>query len=721
MSAVCCFSAGRGQFARNLALFLCAVACANYSLRAGVTADGTATVDGKSVLPTTTEEQPKEYNNWIELGIGGNIINGDAAQFKQEHRISGDVFGGIQDLHLEQTVGKNATLTVDGHAIFDNDDYDVKIDLSQPGLGYIRGGYTEFRSWYDDNGGFAPGDGGTWIPPRFHELTLDRGIAWVELGLRMPDWPEITIHYSHEFRDGDKDSTSWGDTTTPAGTRKIAPAFRNIDETRDILSFDASKTFGNTDIDLGMRYEHNNNDDRLQLQRGVGNSATHRFITQNDKSDLDLFNGHMITETRFSDTFWFTAGYSYTTLGSDLSGTRIIGTDYNSMFISPLSVLQRRDEGFLNLAGTSEVSDHLFNANLYWMPIKDLTLLSGFRYTHENQDSDATYIGTTVLGTNHTVTFEPTSADTWQDFDNYAERFEARYTGINNWIFWGEGQWTEECGNVREHSIVDGSVDAMLNKDTSLLGQKYTIGANWYTLPNLSFSGEYYYQAAEYDNHFKEDLGGGQRLQSQDWSTNDFNIRMTYRPNIPAPLGTLSATTRYDYMQTLISGMWSVDGLGTRLADEHTALITSSIIGETLTWNPLARLYLQGTLSYVFDDTKTPASNIIVTDSEPTVLNFQSDYWTVTGGTGFIIDNKTDFHADYTYYRANDYVNNIEVGMPYGMGATEHTVSASVSRQLSPSVRLMLRYAFFHYTDETSGGHNNYNAHSFFSSLQYRF
>jgi hypothetical protein len=727
MSTIC-FPAGAGRVARNLALLFCALACANYPLFAGVNADGTETADGKAVvdgkaaLPGVTQEQPPEYKNWIEIGIGGNIINGDAAQFKQEHRISGDVFGGIQDLHLERSIGKNATLTVDGHAIFDNHDYDVKIDLSQPGLGYIRAGYTEFRSWYDDNGGFAPGDGGTWIPPRYHELTLDRGIAWVELGLRMPDWPEITIHYSHEFRNGDKDSTSWGDTSlAPVGTRKIAPAFRNIDETRDIVSFDASKTFGNTDIDLGMRYEHNNNDDRLQLQRGVGNPATQRYITQNDKSDLDLFNGHMITETRFSDTFWFTAGYSYTTLGSDLSGTRIIGTDYNSMFVSPLPVSQNHDEGFLNLAGTSQVSDHLFNANLFWMPAKDLTLLSGFRYTHENQDSNATFLGTTVTQAGGAAVFEPTTADTSQDFDNFAERLEARYAGINNWLFWAEGEWTEENGNVREHSVVDGAVSAMLNKDTSLLGQKYTIGANWYTLPNLSFSGQYYYQAAQYDNHFNEDLGGGQRLQSQDWSTNDFNIRMTYRPNIPASLGTLSATTRYDYMQTLISGMWSLDGLGTQLAEEHSALITSHVIGETLTWSPLARLYLQGTLSYVLDETKTPVSSIIVTDNAPTVLDFQSDYWTVTGGAGFIIDNKTDFHADYTFYRANDYVNNIEVGMPFGMGATEHTVSASLSRQLTPSVRLMLRYAFYHYTDETSGGHNNYNAHSIFSSLQYRF
>ena len=262
----------------------------------------------------------------------------------------------------------------------------------------------------------------------------------------------------------------------------------------------------------------------------------------------------------------------------------------------------------------------------------------------------------------------------------------------------------------------------MLNKDTSLLGQKYTIGANWYAMPRLSLSGQYYYQAAEYDNNIKTDLSGAnQRLLSQDWNTNDFNIRVNFRPDIPASLGTLSMVTRYDFMQTLVSGMWAIDPAGTELAEEHTALITSHVIGETLTWSPVARLYLQGSLSYVLDETQTPAANIIITDTAPTVLNFQNDYWTVTGGAGFIIDSKTDFHADYTFYRANDYVNNILASLPYGMDATEHTVSASISRQLTPNVRLILRYAFFYYTDDTSGGHNNYRAHSIFSSLQYRF
>src|ERR1043166_8392073 len=167
------------------------VVCAGESSEAKMTPDGTATA--------TPEEEPK---NWIELGIGGNIIDGDEAQFKQEHRLSGDVFGGIQDLHFEHQVGEKGQLVIDGHAIFDNNDYGLKLDLSQPDVGYIRAGVDKFRSWYAGAGGWFPHRGVFFEPP-IPEMHIDRGEAWVELGLRLPDWPEITLRYSHLWRNGE--------------------------------------------------------------------------------------------------------------------------------------------------------------------------------------------------------------------------------------------------------------------------------------------------------------------------------------------------------------------------------------------------------------------------------------------------------------------------------------------------------------------------------------
>ena len=86
-------------------------------LRAGETADGKA-------VTVTTEETP-EYKNWIEFGIGGSHYEWRPRQFEQEHRLPGDQpYGGIQDLHFEQTFGKT-TRSVDGHALLDTNDYDI--------------------------------------------------------------------------------------------------------------------------------------------------------------------------------------------------------------------------------------------------------------------------------------------------------------------------------------------------------------------------------------------------------------------------------------------------------------------------------------------------------------------------------------------------------------------------------------------------------------------
>lgn len=744
------FRIGAGRLEKIALALICLGALGTSSVRAG---------DNKSAPTTTaTEEEAPELKNWIELGIGGVNIGGDDAQFKQEHRMSGDIFGGIEDLHFEQAVGKKGQLTVDGHAIFDNHDYDVKIDFTYQGVGYIRAGYTEFRSWYDGNGGFFP-IGNIFFAPPHPEMSLDRGEAWVELGLRMPKLPEITLRYSHLFRDGQKDSTIWGDTTltlvTTNPARKIAPAFRDINETRDVFSAEITQNIGKTDLGLGMRYEHSEVDDRLQLERGAGQlppfvpaPGAQRFITQRDMNSLDAFNGHVTAETQLSDSLWFTTAYSYSTLDSDISGTRIIGSGYDSMYGDPILTLQSNDHGILNLSGMSQVTEHVGNVNLMWLPVKNLTLLAAFRYTHENKDSFATFLDTNTAantapftatnpsGGFHQITPVPRSGDTSDEYDNLAETFEVRYAGIDNWLFYARGDWEEENGNVKEHEVNNLIDQGMLNKDTDLFSQKYTVGVNWYPGSGLNVAGQYFHKSSDYNNDFKTELASppvtgserNQRLLHQELDSNDVNFRVTWRPPLPQKLGTIAFVTRYDYVQGTIDGRWGISPAGTgtaptgtTLTEQQTAVITNHVITESITWNPCARLYLQGNGSYVRNKTNTPADFNLIPNTSPTVLDFKNDYWTASAALGFVLDDKTDVRGEYSYYRANNYDNNSLVAQPYGMGAREHTVGASITRQIAKNIRLKVQYGYFHYRDETSGGHNNYDAHAVFSSLQFRF
>ncbi len=71
--------------------------------------------------------------------------------------------------------------------------------------------------------------------------------------------------------------------------------------------------------------------------------------------------------------------------------------------------------------------------------------------------------------------------------------------------------------------------------------------------------------------------------------------------------------------------------------------------------------------------------------------------------------------------RANDYNNNAAFSQPYGAGAEENGVTATLVRKISRSLRWTLKYGFFTLHDQTYGGHLEYRAHLFYSSLQYCF
>ena len=218
-------------------------------------------------LETKTEA---DYRNWFDVSVGGNIVKGDEASFKQRHQIPDDVYGGVSDFHYEQDVGKKSLLEVDGRGIFDNNDYSLRLSLENPDLGYVRGGYREFRTWYDGTGGYLPLNNIV-FDLYDDELAIDRGEIFFEAGLTLPNVPILRFRYSHEFRDGRKDSTSWGDSGLglPAGqTRGIAPAFYDIDEERDIFELDAEHTIAETRFGVGLRYETSDqNDSRNERRR----------------------------------------------------------------------------------------------------------------------------------------------------------------------------------------------------------------------------------------------------------------------------------------------------------------------------------------------------------------------------------------------------------------------------------------------------------------------
>ncbi len=660
----------------------------------------------------TFEGGQATYDNWVEIYTGGLMTQGSTAQAQSLYQLHSGPFGGIRDLHWQQAVAKKTTLTLDGHALFDQNDYQVTLGLQREELGYLRFKAGNFRTWYNGAGGYYP-------PTRLQyqlandALALDRGEFSVEAGLTLKDLPQAVFNYTHSYRDGEKSSTLWGpvhpDSTT--AVKGLFPSLYSINEQVDRFALDLTHHIATTDFGAGVRYETASLADTRQETFYHG-EPIERDVTDRQGTSYDLLNLHAFSETWLKKNLFLSTGYSYANLNDSYSGSRVYGDDFD--------VAYRPDTlnglGYTSLRGGAHQQEHVVNVNLMSTPIPNLTLVPSLRVLQNDWDANSSGIGT--LG-DHSGPF--TSASDGGALD-VRERLDLRYTGVTNWVYYCGAEWTEGDGNLDESgglSQVNGLGPPPVQRHTedTRFFQKYFLGTRWYPYRRTSIDLGGYYKNNQYNyNHPLDSTDNGAAspnrypayLIRQGFETYDANLRLTLRP-----ARDLLLVTRYEYQWSAIDTTPdSLSGLG----ESTSAKITSQILGQNASWTPWTRLCLQAGGNYVLSETRTPAS-----DATRAVSAAQNNYWTVTLNASVVLDDKTDLNLAYLYYQANDAGQYTTDGLPLGAGAEEHTVTASLTRRINPHLRISLKCAYSHYHDWASGGDNNATAEMVYTSLQYRF
>ena len=643
-----------------------------------------------------------EFTGWVNLTLGEAFLDLNKPEFRRRFGANSGGFGGVSDLYYENFVGDNGMIRFGGRGLGGRDTYGFNLDYIDDTIGYLKFGFDRKRSWSTGNGGFFT-PLSTWQPLDADNLHLDREKFWVKAGLTLEDRPTFRLGYSHETRNGAVDSTVWGSPSAFTG-RGVAATFRGIDETRDTVTVDVEHTVGATDGGLGFRFESSRIDNTLNIRNDVGLGAEDR-TTQRDGIHSDMFNVHAFTDTTLKTNLTFSTGYSFTQLDTDLAGSRIVGATFDPVFDPALA----RFPGYLDLAGGTVLNQHVVSLNLLYQPAKAWTVVPSIRFESSSLDGNSFYTATPGAGLFRQVGSE-------EDFLDFSERLEIRYTGLPNWVFYSRNDWEQNDGDMSERQLALDTGTQLLGRDTEYkrFAQKYTVGANWYPRPKLNLAAEYYFKRRDNDyDHLLDTTGNttGNRypayLTSQNFDTHDINLRLTARP-----AGGVVTVTRYDHQVS------RVDTAGNNLGDIRSADIDSHIISQSLTWSPLARLYLQGTGSYVIDTTDTPT---VLSGTTAVVTQSENSYWTAGLAAGYALDLKTDLDVDYVYTRADNYFDNSAGSQPYGAGFEEHRVLTTLTRRVSENLRLLFRYGWFQNRDETFGSNLNYTAHLVSTSLQYRF
>jgi hypothetical protein len=653
------------------------------------------------------------YKNWIEFGVGGFITRGNKAQFQERSQYPDGAFGGISDFHYQTDVAKGTTMSLDGRGIFDNHDYKLSLDLKREKLGYLRFSANESRTWYNGDGGFFPPTG-AYYSLRDDALALDRGEFSVEAGLTLDKVPKMTFKYTHDFRDGEKSSTIWGYTHPVGGelVRGLSPSVYDIDEHRDIFDFDVAHSIKKVDVGAGLHYETGRLDDALKIKQFPGETIEQK-VTDQQNTSFDLFNVHSFAESWLHKNVMLSAGFAFSDLDNDFSGSRIYGAEYDVSY-TPNA---QNGFGYYGLNGGSHLTEYVGNVNLFTRPWKSFTIVPSVRI--QQQSADANSGGFETLSDYSPATFRANSDRS--DLD-VRERLDLTNNGITNWVFYARGELTEGNGDLAEYGglvpINGFGVPAIERRtDNDRFFQKYGAGVRWYPARRLTLDVGGYYKRNEYDydhtlDSTPNDSTSPNRypayLVLQNFRTYDGNARLTFRPR-----QNVTAVTRYEYQYSTVQ---TQPDPASGLAESDSSKTTSHIIGEDITWTPWSRLYLQAGLNYVLSETKTPAS-----DYSPAVLPAQNDYWTLNFTSGLVLDDKTDLKFGFFYYLADDYEDNSLEGVPYGSGREDYAITATLTRRVTKNIRWSLQYAYSHSQDEAFGDNRDYEAHLIYSTLQYRF
>lgn len=697
----------------------------------------TAAHAGTSAKATTAPaETAAPLTNWIGFTIGGAIVNGDDAGFMSRAQQNDGFYGGIESMQYSKALNDSTTLTLDGHALPGLEDYEVNLDLTKTDLGYIKAGYKQFRTWYDATGGYLTG-ANSYAIPFDDDQSIDRGELYFEAGLRMEHVPEITFLYKHSFRDGNKDSTCWGDNPqNPAF--KMVPALWDIDEESDLFELDITHTLGNTDLALGFSYEHDSYTDSRYTPRYSRNSAVTpntygvENITMTEKTSTDMVAGNFSSVTRFNDKAWLTFAFAVNNTNSDFNGG-------SRLYAQPRwGPTGSRDYSYDGLDGGSNMNQVIANLNFMWSPIADLTITPSFRYEHESTDITSNFRAFIDGGQNASNVFwnGEQSYDSNSDLDSTVGALDIRYSGLSNLVLYAKGQWGYEDetikrqDNIYDEDLIPGS--EWLKSDIEVHEQEYVLGVNWYAMRNLSFSLQGFH--SERDQSFDHSAGnqakvntaagrllpGGANnlrpiMDEHNVDVDDINFRITWRP-----LGNLSLVTRYDYRNTEYDNrgiIWLAPPAPPKdiLGNVQSGETTSNILSECITWSPMARLYVQGTASWIWSQTDTDFTGI--TDSD-------NDYFSGSLTAGYAIDDKTDLTGSFTYYGASNYTV-APASMGYGLNTQEYGASLTLTRVLTENMVWNLRYAFI--TSQTddggdqTGGYNDFTAQMISTGLQIRF
>jgi hypothetical protein len=709
-----------------------------------------------------TDAFPTFETNYITFSAGGANIDGSKAAYQARTASAKSGALGIEDMRFDYDLKNDSTLTVTGRALAGQEDYLLNFKLAKDEVGSLEVGYKTFRTFYDGAGGFFP-IGNTWLPVFSRELYVDRGQFSLKGTIALPNAPVVSFKFSQTTRDGRKDSTILGDTNLTgipiyagpgavnplSATRKLLPAYVDLDETNDAWEIDVHHTMGNTTAVLSFGgYSIDNLNMRLMAQNygelavypapvftapTVNNvrAGSPRTTTMTQRHEEEGFHGSGTFETVVNDQVTVFGGLQYHTADVEIATSRQL-----TATIASAAGVNNYLGGFTNTGPTARAPYHLVakgdmeftvltgNVGARFKPMPDLdieTALRGERWEDSGKNLGNYSSQGVTLATGAVTAYASQGLHGVDNVEKpWTPTVDVRYTGIKNVALYAN--WEYRTAKQDEYVRYEGLNGQTKANELDLIGKNIeethsnaTVGMTWKVNPALKLGAELY--TKDHEN----DFAGYADVLGRDYVLN-YDVYGTKLTAVVNPTNAVSLTSRYILRRSKAAVYHA--GLTTTGAINGTVDGNDSTrhsFSESITWSVSQGAYVQVNGTVVFDQMQTmyPWVEGI---AKRNLRNADNDYVTGDATVGFVIDKKTDGMIQATYYRANNFdVGYAPVGMPLGASAEESTISVGVKHKLSEKTVLSGKLGYIDSTNDTLGGFADFSGPLAYVSIQHAF
>jgi hypothetical protein len=632
-------------------------------------------------------------------------VSGNQSKFREIEGMKEGFGTGLENFSLTQQLDRDTRFSVDGHALFPDQDIRVSLSLQRTDVGFVHAGFEQWRRYYDDVGGYYR----PFSPPALaltRDLYLDLGHAWIDFGLTRPHLPQIVVGYEYQFKDGAKSTLAWGNT----GGKLIVPAAKTIDEHTHVIKADLTHDFYEWHLEDNARIEiydsrtsQDNVKNTLLLGPPEGTVRTRESFTH-----IQGMNA-LHLERQVTPWWLLSGGYLYSLFhggaGFDQTTVNVINVPVKGIFWSADDLVLRRESHIISLG------------NLF-LPVQWLSASAGVqsewtrqqgagRVNLDSGDPDPTIPGA--------FTLYPSTIDSDLDKQKLSENIFLRFTAIPFTVLFADARFDQESIGQFEQDLPqsgttpDPEVSFLRNTDFTNHREDWRAGFNLSPWPWLALNSHYrkLLSDSDYDNQKNAgDEGYPAFIRARQIDTDEVQAKLVLRPSrwLKAALTYQLVSTDYHTTTEIVPGATFPEGLTAGIYD-------ANVYGLNLTLTPLNRLYLSSTFTYSDSRTSTAQNH------SPSVVPYKGDVYSLLASATYAWNDLTSLQASYSFSRSAYGQPITGENLPLGLDYTRHSVGAGISRKLTSFLTSNLRYAFFQYREPSSGQFNDYTAHGLFATL----